>query len=190
MATFTIFMMAAGLMADVTSERGKGTLQRQLTAPIRTSTLVAGKMGAVFVFGVGEVFVIALLGGLLLRARAPIVPFVLLSLSFVVATTGLLSAVYGLVRREKQASELSSVIVMFSAIVGGAWLPLSSLPAPVRALAPVSVNYWAIKGYHALLFEGAGVGGILPSVIILGVAGVVLALLGSVLLGRSLRRGL
>jgi hypothetical protein len=51
------------------------------------------------------------------------------------------------------------------------------------------LNYWAIRGFHTLLFDGGGVGAIAQPLTVFAVVGLVSGLLGASLTRRQLVRG-
>jgi ABC-2 type transport system permease protein len=57
--------------------------------------------------------------------------------------------------------------------VGGALVPASTMPAWVRAVAPATPQYWAMRGYNAMILDGRGLGAALrPTLMLLGYAAV------------------
>jgi ABC-type multidrug transport system permease subunit len=114
--------------------------------------------------------------------------FLLLSLSLVLAVTGLASTVYGLSKDDRQGSTIGSVLYLVLAFSGGSFLPLDSLPAALRAVSPFSLFFWGTDGYQSLL-AGGDLGGVLRHVGILAVSGLVLLVLGSALLRRRMLKG-
>ena len=189
MAAFALFVLAIGLMGDVFVERRRGTLARQLAAPIGTRELVVGKISATLAVGLVVALFMALIGGLLLGARADPGAFALLSLAFLLAVTGFVTLIYSFARNEQRGGTLASIILMVMAFLGGSFLPLEMLPRVVRSLAPFTLNYWAVEGFQTLLFTQGGVGAIGRPLIVLAAVGVVSTLAGAAILQRQLVRG-
>jgi ABC-2 type transport system permease protein len=189
MATFALFFLATGLMADLFRERERGTLGRQLTSPVRAASVVVGKILATMAIGAIVAAAMAALGGLLLGVRADPGAFALLSLAFLLAVTGFVTLLYSFARNERQGGTLNSIALMVMAFLGGSFIPLDALPSFVRGIAPVTLNYWAIRGFRALLEPGSGAGAIVLPAAVLLAAGAASVLAGGAVLQRRLMRG-
>jgi len=189
MATFALFILALGFMADIPRERGLGTLARQLTAPVPANSIVAGKVLATMAMGMIVAAAMAVLGAGLFGARANLPAFALLCLTFLGAATGILTLVFGIARSEQQGGTFASILVMVMAFLGGSWIPLRFLPSFVTTLAKGTVNYWAIQGFNTLLGTGGGIGDIAgPLLVLAGIAGVGI-LGGGLLMQKRLMQG-
>ena len=113
----------------------------------------------------------------------------LMSVAVLLASTGFGAVVYGVSRTAGRGATLSSIVLLAMAFTGGAFIPLSSLPGALRAVAPVSPFYWSTTGFQALLSSAAGWREILPNAGILAGLGCGLLAAGSLLLGRTVRGG-
>lgn len=189
MATFALAILALGFMADIPRERTMGTLARQLTLPIRGWSVVAGKMLSTMVMGLLVATAMAVVGALLLKARADLPAFALLCVAFLAAVTGLLSLVFGAARSEQQGGTVASIIVMMMAFLGGSWIPLDMLPAFLRNLSVISLNYWSSEGFKTLLFSEAGIAAIATELLVLGGIGLLSVVLGGWALQRRMMQG-
>lgn len=189
MASFALAILALGFMADIPRERSMGTLARQLTFPVSATSIVWGKMLSTILMGLLVAGAMGLIGALLLKARADLLGFALLSITFLGAATGLFSLVYGIARSEQQGGTLASMLVMIMAFLGGSWIPLDSLPDFVRSLAPATINYWSLEGFQTLLFTDGGVEAIATPLAVLAAIAVVSATLGGWLLQRRMMQG-
>jgi ABC-2 type transport system permease protein len=75
------------------------------------------------------------------------------------------------VKTEKQASNLSIMLGMVMALLGGCWWPLELFPEGVRAAVHVLPTTWVMKGFTDLLMRGMGFEAILlPSAVLVGFA--------------------
>jgi ABC-2 type transport system permease protein len=189
MATFALLILSLGFMADVPRELSRGTLQRQLAAPVRASGVVLGKMFSCAIMGLIISAAMALVGALMLGVRADLAAFVLLCLAFVLASTGFLTFVFSIVRSEAQGATLASIVIMVMSFLGGSWIPLDSLPPFVEKLAHGTLNYWGIRGFRTLILTDAGVAEIAVPLLVLLVTGVVTSLVGSWAMHRRLMQG-
>lgn len=188
-AVFALFTLGDQVMRDLLTEKTKGTLRRLLAGPVGTGTVIAAKALTAAVIALAALLILAAVAGLAAGRGVDPAGFVLLSLSLVLAVTGLASTVYGLAKDDRQGSTIGSVLYLVLAFSGGSFLPLDNLPAAMRAVSPFSLFYWGTEGYKALLLENGGLREVLPNVGILAGSGLALLVLGGALLRRRVLRG-
>lgn len=188
-AVYALFLVGDLAMRDVMTERTAGTLRRQLAGPVSPGTIILGK--ALYTYVLASICLLLLAATAFLVHAGPVdfPAFVVLSAGLVLAITGTSAAIYGLARTERQAATLSSIVYLAMAFAGGAFIPLESLPATLKAVAPFTPFYWGTQGFRALLESGAGVFGILRHAGVLAATGVVLLAVGTIALHRTARRG-
>lgn len=189
MAAFALFFLAVGLMGDIFRERSRGTLNRQLTAPVRAVEIVLGKILATVAVGVVVAAGMALIGGVLLQVRANLGAFALLSLAFLLAVTGFVTLLYSFARNEQQGGTLATIVMMVMAFLGGSFIPLESMPRFVAGIAPLTLNYWAIHGFQTLIVAHGGLADVAVPLAVLLAVGIVSVLAGGSLLQRRMLRG-
>jgi len=71
------------------------------------------------------------------------------------------------VKSESQANDLSIMLDMVMALLGGCWYPLEIFPEGVRAAVHVLPTTWAIQGLIDIVGRGLGLAGVLPNAIVL-----------------------
>ncbi|MFH1144983.1 MAG: ABC transporter permease [Candidatus Eisenbacteria bacterium] len=189
MAAFALFILAVGLSADIFAERRAWTLPRQLAAPVRARELIFGKMLATMAVGLLVSVAMALIGALLLGARADLLAFGLFIVAFLLALTGFVALLYGFARSEQRGATLASIVLMIMAFLGGSFIPLDTLPGFVQRLAPFTLNYWAIEGLRTLLFTDGGITEIARPLFVLLAVGLTSGFLGAAFLQRQLAGG-
>jgi ABC-2 type transport system permease protein len=189
-AVFALFTLGDQVMRDLLTEKTRGTLRRILAGPVGTGTVIAAKAVTAAVIALAALLILAAVAGFAARRGVDPAGFLLLSLSLVLAVTGLASTVYGLAKDDRQGSTIGSVLYLVLAFSGGSFLPLDNLPAAMRAVSPFSLFYWGTEGYKALLLEGGGLADVLPNVGILAGSGLALLVLGGALLRRRMLRGM
>ncbi len=188
-AVYSLFNLADQGMRDLLVEARLKTLRRQLAGPLSAGRVVVGKALSTAVVAGLALLVLSAIGAAVATRDVSLAGFVLLSIAVVVAATGFASAVFGLARGEKQGATLASVVSLVMAFAGGAFIPLNSLPAVLRAVSPFSLIYWATAGYQKLIVDGAGARAVLPHIAILAGAGAALLALSAVLWRRRLLQG-
>jgi ABC-2 type transport system permease protein len=189
-SVYALFLVGDLGMRDLLTEAGDGTLRRQLCGPLRAGTLILGKALSTMMLCFISLLFLSLIGALVAPRSVSLAGFVLLSLSLILAVTGVASTLYGAARNETRGSTIGTVIYLILAFAGGSFIPLESLPATLRSVAPLSPFYWGTMGFRTLLRDGGGPADILVPVAILSGLGAATLLLGSMLLQRHTRRGM
>ncbi len=70
-----------------------------------------------------------------------------------------------------QLNAVTNVGVMVLGGLGGGFVPVSTLPAWIQPLAPLSPVYWSMRGYRAAILDGGGLPAVaLPCAVLLGAA--------------------
>jgi ABC-2 type transport system permease protein len=188
-SVWALFMIADHAMRDILTEFTAGTLRRQLCGPLPPWMLVAGKTLYTAVVALLAWVVLGAVAAFTLQGAVDILGVALMSVAVLLASTGFGAVVYGVSRTAGRGATLSSIVLLATAFMGGAFIPLGSLPGALRAVAPVSPFYWSTTAFQALLSSAAGWREILPNAGILAGLGCGLLATGSLLLGRTVRGG-
>lgn len=118
----------------------------------------------------------ALLVGLRLNGGSAIaVLVVLVSFSFCLIALMLLAT--ATLRTVNQLNAVQNVGAMVFGGLGGALVPLESLPGWAQTVAPFTPAYWAMRGHRSVFLDGGGVVDVLVPAGVLAAAGVVLSVL-------------
>lgn len=163
MAVFFVYFVVGAGPRGLLEERRAGTLARLLAAPVRPVAVVAGKLGAVVLLAFLSVGVLWGATTLLFRSSWGWPPGVLaLMLAVVLAATGVTALVATLARTDQQADGYLSVAAFGLALLGGNFIPLSSLPGPLATAALATPNGWAMRGFLDLA-AGGGLRELVPA---------------------------
>jgi ABC-2 type transport system permease protein len=186
-----VLFIATRAIMDLFEERQSGMLRRQLVSPLGISQIVGGKIVFGVLFSLIVLAILALIGAVLRWYHPPIdgLAVLLLSVSFSLASCGLLALVFSLVRTLKQAGGLSWILIMGMSAVGGSMIPLDVLPAALKRVAPMTLNYWAVDGYTKLLLGHQALADVARNIGTLALLGAVTAGVAYVLMVRKVRRG-
>jgi ABC-2 type transport system permease protein len=86
-------------------------------------------------------------------------------------------AMTAIARTLQQVSAMGYLGATLFGAIGGALVPFSTLPGWVRAIAPATPQYWAMRGYNAMILDGRGFGAaIRPALMLLAYAAVFVAI--------------
>ena len=165
---FIPLLGASGLFAF---ERLLGTLRRLLITPTRQSTFLLGAIGSQYLIALAQMVLLVLFGVLVMRVpwgRDPLALMVIL-VTFGLAGVALGTALGTFVKTEGQASNLSIMLGMAMALLGGCWWPMELFPAGLQQVVKVLPTTWAMSAMTDITMRGQGVVDILPE------AGVLLA---------------
>ncbi|MBI2170074.1 MAG: ABC transporter permease [Actinobacteria bacterium] len=138
-------------------EREWGNWARLLSLPVDRWRIVLGK--ALAPVAVVSIQLALLLGlgsfayGVHLGAPVPLTAL-LLATAVAGCAPGLALASW--VRSRVELDQLSNLLVIGMASVGGAIVPATRLPGALARLAPLTPQYWALDGFDRVMNQGAG----------------------------------
>jgi ABC-2 type transport system permease protein len=166
-----VFIPLIGLSGMLCYEREKGTLRRLLTTPTTKATFIIATITGQVLIALGQMALLITFGILVMHVNwgrnLPALTVMLVASAIAGAALGTMLGAF--VKNENQASGLSILIGMLTALLGGCWYPLELFPPAVQNIVKVLPTTWAMQGMLDVGMRGADVAGILPE------AGVLLA---------------
>jgi ABC-2 type transport system permease protein len=174
-----VFIPLLGTSVLFAYERMYGTLRRLLTTPTRTTTYLLGTITGQL--GTGLVQMALLIGfGVVVMGvnwgHAPL-GLIILLVSFGLAAVAMGTMLGTFVRSDSQASNLSIMLGMTMALLGGCWFPRELFPPAARTVTSVLPTHWAMQGLLDLTLRGLGTADVLlESGVLLGFAVVFFAI--------------
>ncbi len=160
---FVLFMTLGG-GSSLLQEREQGTLRRLLVMPLSKWALLGGKLLGIYCSALLQMVIMVLFGRYVLHVnwgQDPIA-LVLLLLTYAFASAALGMMLAALVRTAAQLSNLSTLVVLALAALGGAWWPIEIVPLWMKNLAQFLPTYWGMQGFEDLIVRGLGLPQILP----------------------------
>jgi len=185
LAIFFLFFTVQFGVNSLLEERHAGTLSRLMAAPMRRSSIIAGKAIMSFVLGFVSMVVLVVATTLLFGAEwgNPIGVF-LLVVAGIISALGIMAVVAGFAKTAEQAQNYSSMVAVILGFLGGTFFPVGQAGGILSDLRFVTPHAWFMQGLGDL---GAGnVGDVLPAVGALLLFGLVAGTIGLV----GLRKGL
>ena len=179
---FTNTFAASMILVD---DRRRGMIHRVLATPHRSGDVLLGLGVSKFVFSVMQSTVLVVVGTVLFSVRWGSMlgaALLILTWCFVATTFGLLIAT--IARESDQAQAIGIPITIALGMLGGCMWPLDIVPEWMRVAGHVSPHAWVMDGWEDLIFEGGGVGNLVPELAVL----VGMALVLGSLAARRLRR--
>ncbi|MEU8925375.1 ABC transporter permease [Kitasatospora sp. NPDC048545] len=151
---FTVGFAARGYFA----EQRQGTLDRIAAAPVGRGALLLGKSLSTFAYSLAGLATTLVAARFVFGADyADPLGVAALCVAMAVAVVCLTALVIAVARTERQAEQLSSVVVFVLVLLGGNFVFASAGPPILRRLALFTPNGWALRGFTDL---GTGVHGL------------------------------
>ena len=176
-----VFFAGAAMVA----ERHQGTLARLLTTPTSKFSIISGEMLGFFLLGLVQFAILILFGQYVLGVNWGNSPFsvALLTVSYVLAVTGLGTLLSVFVRTSAQAGAFAVLVSMVTSMIGGSWWPIELAPKFMQSIARFTPQYWAVNGFNKIITRGFGVSSVLSDFYVL-IAIACVSLFASVVLFR------
>jgi ABC-2 type transport system permease protein len=184
-----ILFLAQSATRDILRDRERGLVRHLLTAPVSTADYVLGKSLSVLLVTIAG-FTILVVVGLAAGVRwgfAPAAAAMLVATA--IMASGILLLITSFVASERQGDTLTTIFIMVSSMLGGAFVPISQMPSFLRPVAAATPVFWSIDGFTKLTVGGGGFTDIAPNLGVLVAAGGLAMVVGALLLRRELERG-
>ncbi len=166
---FLLFALSASA-TSLFRERDAGIFQRLLAAPVTRAHILWSK----FLYGValGLVQLVVLfvasgwLYGIEVMPHLPLLALVCVFAAAACTSFGMLLAAIS--PSQEAAGGLATFLIMFMSAIGGAWFPISLMPAFIQQFSKLTLVYWSMEGFSAVLWAGQSLVQLLPILGILG----------------------
>lgn len=164
-----VFIPLLGTSVILVAERRLGTLRRMLSTPTMKGTFLLGTLSGQFLLALVQMALLIIFGVFVLDVawgREPL-GLVVLLVAFALAAVALGTMLGTFVKTESQANNLSIMLGMAMALLGGCWQPLELFPPFMQTAAQALPTTWAMQGLSDMLLRGQGVGGVLVETAVL-----------------------
>ncbi len=81
----------------------------------------------------------------------------------------------------ESANGMATFLIMMMSALGGAWFPISLMPQFIQQFSKLTLVYWSMEGFSAVLWAGQSFRQILP---LLGILGGITAVVMSIAIWR------
>jgi ABC-2 type transport system permease protein len=145
------------------------TWGRLRASPATTAEIMVGKAMTMIVVGLVQVSLLIVFGVLVLgfQLQGQLLPLAAVAVVYVSCAVSLGVAVTALVRTSQQLNAVGFLGATVLGAIGGALVPLSTLPHWIRDVAPATPQYWAMRAARDLLLDGRSAGNVLLPITIL-----------------------
>ncbi len=164
MTVFFLFFTVQFGISSVLEERRDGTLARMLVAPVRRSSILAGKLVTSIVLGCFSMGVLAVATHFLLSAHwGNVLGVAMLIFAGVLAATGVMTLVATLAHTPEQAQSWQGMVALVMGMLGGTFFPVAQAGGVLAALSLATPQAWFLRGIDNLT-GGASAGAALGPV--------------------------
>jgi ABC-2 type transport system permease protein len=151
-------LAVASAATAVVRERESGTLEQLLTTPARPLELMIGKLIPILALILGDMFIILGIGVFLFKVpfQGNFWTFIWLAILFIVSSLGLGLLVSTIARSQKQAQQISNVLMLFSLLLSGFIYPrdnMAIVPKIIGSLIPLTYFMRIARG---IITKGVG----------------------------------
>jgi len=187
-AIMMLLFSIAGIGGGLLEEKESGTLTRLLYSPIKATDILFGKMGAILIISIvqlGVMFIFSWLAfGLPIFNDLFSLVILTVAVAFSVSSFGVF--LVSIAKTRQQLQNLSTIIILLMSALGGSMIPLFVMPAIMRKIAVISLNYWGIQGYYDIFWRALSFTDILPRIGVLVMIGLVMTSISIPLFKRNI----
>jgi len=165
------FMMITFVGESFFREHRWGTWERLRASALSPLQITLAKMLPVYLYFVGSLILLFAIGFRFLGLPWPREPLamlpLILSLPVCLVTLGI--ALISFSRSNMQLNAMADIAGLALAGLGGALVPIETLPSWMQGIAGVAPPYWAMRGFRSLFLDHAGAGAVvLPTLVLIG----------------------
>lgn len=188
MLMFLMFGISFGAGALI-QEKRKGTLKRLLISPLTVGGILMGKLVALTLIGLMQVYLMLFVGWLVFGLQIwhfPVQLF-MMALASALMASGIGIFLSGIARTEEQVSMLAPLVILILSAIGGAMIPRMFMPQFMKQIGYLSPISWAIDGFHNVFWRHQGVRGMITEFAVLMGFSLMFLLIGTILVKKRMK---
>lgn len=165
---FLLFALSSSAAA-LFYERDRGIFQRILATPVTRSQILWSKFTYGALLGLVQLLVLFAAGRLLfgIDVEHHVGRLIIVCIFAAAACTSFGMLIASVASSLEAASGLATFAILVMCAVGGAWFPVSFMPHVVQQLSRLTIVYWTMEGFNAVLWADAPLFDLLPTLGIL-----------------------
>jgi ABC-2 type transport system permease protein len=181
-------LTVAQVAMAVVRERELGTLEQLLATPVRPIELIISKIVPNIFLTVVDTVIIVLVGVYWFDVPFQGSPwlFAWMSLLFIVSGLGLGLLISTVTQTQKQAQQLTSVLVILTTMLTGMFYPRATMPPVVRAVGDLIPATYFTRIARGIITKGVGLSFMWSDVIVLAIYGAVVMIFAAVTFKKRL----
>jgi ABC-2 type transport system permease protein len=185
-----ILFISEMAMRDILREGQRGTLSRMLSSPLGAGQIVSAKILSAFLITGISMVVLVTLGKFAFNISwGDPLTLTIQTVGICAMSTGIMTFFYGIIRSEKLADAMLSVLIIVLALLGGSMIPYEQMGQGMRQVAHYSPVFWAIDGLKKIIFFSGKLGDIWINLVIMFSIAVPGMMIGAGILRRRIRSG-
>jgi ABC-type Na+ efflux pump permease subunit len=162
---FLLFSITASSVS-LFEEKQSGVTLRILTSPVSRLHILWSKYLYNISLGVIQLYAMFFAGylffGIDIFSNSLNLFIIIFCASAASTAFGMLLAAYS--KTQAQARGLGTFLILVMSSIGGAWFPTFILPPFIQAISKITLVYWSMEGFLAVLWRGANFTEILPAI--------------------------
>ncbi len=181
-------LAVASAATAVVRERKSGTLEQLLTTPARPIELMIGKLVPILALIMGDMFVILGIGVFWFKVpfQGNFWTFIWLAILFIISSLGLGLLVSSVARSQKQAQQISNVLMLVSLLLTGFIYPRDNMAAVPKAIGSLIPLTYFMRIARGIITKGVGMSVLWSDTLVLVFYGVLIIGLASVTFRKRL----
>ncbi len=175
-AIMFLLFSVSGASTALFEEKQAGIFHRLLASPVRRSHILWSKYLFNMLLGLVQLTVLFLAGQVMFGIEViPHLPSLLVvALCASIACTAFGMLLSAIAPNPAAANGLATFLILTMSAIGGAWFPVSFMPEFIQSLSKLTLVYWSMEGFLAVLWAQKSAFEILPLLgVLLGMAAVV-----------------
>ena len=172
----------------VVRERELGTMEQLLVTPVRPLELMVGKMAPAVLLTAVDLAIIIVLGVYWFQVpfQGSVKLFAWLSLIFIASGLGLGLLLSTIAKNQKQAQQMTSVLMLLTMLLSGLIYPRSTMPPIIRAFGNLIPATYFIRISRGIITKGVGLSFMWSDVLALAIYGAVTMLISTMIFKKRL----
>ncbi|MBC2607166.1 ABC transporter permease [Pelagicoccus albus] len=163
-AIMFLLFATTGSAASLFEERNEGLFLRLLSMPVRRTHILWSKFLFNTLLGMVQALTLFIASSFLFGVEVfpHFLNLILVSLVASAACAAFGMTLASLAKTPQQAQGFGTLLIISMSALGGAWFPLSLMPATMQFIGKFTLVYWGVESYLGALWEDAQLLKILP----------------------------
>jgi len=175
-AIMFLLFSVSGAATSLFEEKQAGIFHRLLASPVSRSHILWSKYLFNVLMGVVQLTVLFLAGQLMfgIEVLAHLPSLLVVTLVASIACTAFGMFLSAIAPNPAAANGLATFLILTMSAIGGAWFPTSFMPEFIQLISKLTIVYWSMEGFLAVLWAQQSLLEILPIIgVLLGIAAIV-----------------
>lgn len=175
-AIMFLLFSVSGASTSLFEEKQAGIFHRLLASPVSRAHILWSKYLFNMSMGMVQLMVLFLAGQVLfgIEVTSHLPGLIVVALAASIACTAFGMLLSAVAPNPAAASGLATFLILTMSAIGGAWFPTSFMPEFIQTISKLTLVYWSMEGFLAVLWAQKSILEILPIIgVLLGMAVVV-----------------